>query len=124
MAKDNDTNLTEKNLDRLAEFLTRQQENADLVDQIPDGAHIFQGAYDDSELTQENVNLASKIALGMALGYVEEAPLIMLFENEQRKQVVLDLSTIIFHGQSQQVIETYQKRSRKKVASRLHLSVS
>jgi arginine/lysine/ornithine decarboxylase len=54
------TGLTAKNLDRLAEFLTRQQENADLVDQIPDGAHIFQGAYDDSELTQENVNHFSR----------------------------------------------------------------
>lgn len=122
MAENNDIDLTAKNLDHLAEFLNDWQENQQLVDQIPDGAHIFHGAYDDSELTQENVNLASKIALGMALGYVEEAPLIMLFENEQQKQVVLNLSTTIFRGQSRQVIETYQRRNRKKIASHLHIS--
>lgn len=123
MAEIDETKLTAKNLDRLAEFLNHQLGNAPLIDQIPDGAHIFQGAHDDNELTQQNVNLASKIALGMALGYVEEAPLIMLFADEQRKQIVLNLSATIFRGQSQQFIETYQKRSRKKVASRLHLSV-
>jgi hypothetical protein len=123
MAEIDDISLTARNLDRLAEFLSHQQSTVSLADQIPDGAHIFHGAYDDTELTQGNINLASKIALGMALGYVEEAPLIMLFENEQRKQVVLNLSTTIFRGQSEQVIETYQKRSRKKIASRLHLSV-
>lgn len=122
MVEIDDTRLTTKSLDRLAKFLSHQQDNVSIVDQIPDGAHIFHGAYDDTELTQGNINLASKIALGMALGYVEEAPLIMLFEDAQGKQVILNLSTSIFGEQSQQLIETYQKRSRKKVASRLHLS--
>jgi hypothetical protein len=121
MAQIENTHLTEKNLDRLADFLRRGQENLTLAGQLPDGAHIFHGAYDDADFTRANVNLASKIALGMALGYVDEAPLIMVFENEHGEYIVLNLSTAVFREQSHNLIESYQKQSHRKVASQLHL---
>lgn len=95
MGKNNDDHLTDKNLDQLADFLNQELAHPTLGSQIPDGAHIFHGSYNDKELTQENLNLATNLLLGMTLGYVEGAPLIMLFEYGHGKQTVVDLSETI-----------------------------
>lgn len=84
--------MTDKNLDRLASLLERELEQPKLANQIPDGAHVFHGSHEDDALTQANLELASKISLGMTLGYVEDAPLIMVFETKSGERTVIDLS--------------------------------
>jgi len=39
------TNLTDKNLDRLVDFLNLELGKSSLAEQIPNGAHIFHGSY-------------------------------------------------------------------------------
>lgn len=51
---------TDKNIDRLTGFLSREIGNSTLSAQIPHGAHIFHGAYNDSDLTQANLKMATK----------------------------------------------------------------
>ncbi|MBS1253304.1 MAG: hypothetical protein MAG451_02353 [Anaerolineales bacterium] len=63
-----------------------------LAKQTSDGAHIFHGSYEDNTLTQANLELAGKILLGMTFGYVEDAPLIMVFETKSGERTVIDLS--------------------------------
>jgi hypothetical protein len=112
-------NLTSKNLDRLTDFLNQELENPTLSSQIPEGAHIFHGSYNDTDLTQGNLELATKILLGMTLGYVEEAPLIMLFEQEQGKQTLLDLSETLEKEQAQAFIGRFQKQNQKKMSAKI-----
>ncbi len=114
------TDLTEKNLDRLADFLTQEHKRAGLVEQIPDGAHIFHGSYNDVALTRTNLKLASRILLGMSLGYVGEAPLAMVYEYQPGKQLVIDLSTEILKGKVQDFIETFQKQSQQEVTVKVN----
>lgn len=120
MKANNDTNLTDKNLDRLSNFLNQELDNPTLSSQIPDGAHIFHGAYNDSDLTQENLNLAAKLLLGMTLGYVEDAPLMMVFEQKNGKHVLIDLSETLPKKQAQAFIGRFQKQSQKKMAAKIN----
>ncbi len=83
--------LTDENLDRLATFLSRELEQPDLAEQIPNGAHLFYGSYANAALTQANLQLVSQTLLGMILGYIQDAPLVMLFEYAPGRQVVIDL---------------------------------
>ena len=46
---------TSKNLDRLTDFLNRELENSTFSSQIPAGAHIFHGSYNDADLTREKM---------------------------------------------------------------------
>jgi len=92
MERNNLTDLTDVNLDRLAGFLSRELEQSTLAAKIPSGAHIFHGARDDMTLTQSNLQLVSKILLGMALGYVKDAPLMMVFEYGPGMQTVVNLT--------------------------------
>ncbi|MCI0690550.1 hypothetical protein L0337_00920 [candidate division KSB1 bacterium] len=57
MQTNEQTNLTDKNLDRFAELLNRELERPGLAEYIPNGAHIFHGSYSDAALTQENLKL-------------------------------------------------------------------
>jgi hypothetical protein len=47
MGRNNHTDVTDKNLDRLADFLAGEMAAPFVSDQIPDGAHLFHGAYND-----------------------------------------------------------------------------
>ncbi len=114
------TNLTGKNLDRLADFLSHELGRPGLAGQIPDGTHIFHGSYNDTALTQANPNLASKILLSMSLGYVEEAPLAMLYEYQPGKQIVIDLSNEMLKGKVQDFIETFQKQGQQVVTVKIN----
>jgi hypothetical protein len=95
MKNNNYIGLTEKNLDLLAEFLTSELEDPTLTAQIPNESHIFHGTYNDAALTQANVELAARVLLGMALGYVEDAPLVMVFESKPGERIVVDRLEVI-----------------------------
>jgi len=120
MRENNDTNLTGKNLDRLSTFLNRELENPTFASQVPDGAHIFHGSYNDTDLTQENLNLAAKLLLGMTLGYVEDAPLMMVFEQKDGKHVLLNLSETLQKKQVRAFIGRFQKQSQKKMTAKIN----
>lgn len=116
MTTNNGDNITSKNLDRLANFLSHELENPAIATQIPDGAHIFHGSYKDAKLTQGNLELATNILLGMTLGYVEEAPLMMIFEHEQEKLTLIDLSETLQKEQAEAFIGRFQKQNQKKMS--------
>jgi len=112
--------LTDKNLDQLAEFLSHELERPVLATQIPDGAHIFRGSYDNTTLTQANLELASKALLGMTLGYIEDAPLVMVFECQPGRRVVVDLSSKAQRGSARTFVERFQERSQREMIVRIN----
>ncbi len=122
MNNNNYIGLTEKNLDLLAEFLTNELENPALTAQIPNESHIFHGTYNDSALTQANVELATQVLLGMALGYVEDAPLVMVFESKPDQRIVIDLSGELQKART--FIEVFQQQSQQNIADRINMAVA
>jgi len=116
MGTNRQTSITDKNLDRLAEFLKRELEQPTLAAQIPGGAHIFHGSYSDTELTQANLKLATNILLGMTLGYVEEAPLMMVFEYKPGQETLIDLSSEVYKRKAQRFVETFREQSQQEIA--------
>ena len=120
MGANNQTRLTDKNLDRLAEFLNRELEQPTLGAQIPSGAHIFHGSYDDVTLTQANLKLATHILLGMTLGYVEEAPLLMVFEYKPGRERLIDLSSEVYKRKARTFVETFREQSQRDMAVRIN----
>ena len=116
----NENTLTDKNLDALADFLTLQMADATLAAQIPDKAHLFHGTYHDAAFTQANVKLATKTLLGMALGYVEPAPLVMIFEHHPGERMVINLSEDLPLKEAQTFIETFQRKSQQAITSRIN----
>ena len=114
------TSLTDGNLDRLAGFLTRELEQPTLAAHIPDGAHIFHGSYDDTTLTQANLQLASKILLGMTLGYVKDAPLVMVFEHKPGRRMAIDLSNETQKDQARTFIEGFRERTQREMVVRIN----
>ena len=115
MRRNNQVSLTDKNLDQLAEFLSRELERPVLATQIPDGAHIFHGSCRDTALTQANLELASKTLLGMALGYIEDAPLVMVFEYQPGRRTVVDLSSKDQRSSARAFVERFQEQSQREM---------
>lgn len=120
MRKNKQVSLTDKNLDRLAEFLNREMKQPVLSEQIPDGAHLFYGSYNDPTLTQENLRLVSKTLLGMTLGYIEDAPLVMMFEFKDGKQKVIDLSDEMEKAKIRSFIEKFQQERQHEMAAKIN----
>lgn len=120
MKKNKQLSLTDKNLDRLAEFLNREMKQPVLSEQIPDGAHLFYGSYNDPTLTQENLRLVSKTLLGMTLGYIEDAPLVMMFEFKDGKQKVIDLSDEMEKAKIRSFIEKFQQERQHEMAAKIN----
>lgn len=120
MAKINQTSVTDKNLDRLGDFLASELEHPALAEQIPGGAHIFHGAYNDTELTQTNLKMAMAILMGMALDLREEAPLVMLFEYKPGRQAVIDLSTEERRGKVQAFARMFQEQSQQELLTEIN----
>jgi len=112
-------NITERNLDRLNEFLQLELEGAGLAQNIPSGAHLFHGSHADSAFTATNLRLATKILLGMSLGYVDEAPLIMVFEYKPGEHTVIDLSTTSLKHRAQELLENIQDQSHQEVKEKI-----
>jgi len=120
MRKNNQVSLTDKNLDCLSEYLNRELKQPMLSEQIPDGAHLFYGSYNDPALTQDNLLLVSKTLLGMTLGYVEDAPLVMMFESKDGKQKVIDLSDEMEKAKIRSFIEKFQKQRQHEMVAKIN----
>jgi len=119
MRRNNHTSITDKNLDRLAHLLIDEREAPSLSDRIPDGAHLFHGAYDDLALTNANLDLASKTLLGMILGYVEPAPLCMVFERAPGEKSVINLSDEAYKERARAFVELFRKQSQRSAVEQL-----
>lgn len=117
MQENMQANLTDRNLDWLAHFLTSELAHGMLMGQIPTGAHIFPGFAVDPALTKANLRLASKILLGMALGYVEEAPIVMVYEDRHHEQTVLNLSDKLQGKHVRTFVEGFQDQSQQLLSS-------
>jgi hypothetical protein len=124
MQEDSPLTLTERNLDWLAQFLGVDLERSALADQIPMGAHIFPGSSQDPELTQANLRLASKILLAMALGYVEEAPLFMVYTKHNGAEQLIDLSRALPKKQAHEFVKTFQEENGQRLAIALQQLVA
>lgn len=124
MQKHNQHNLTNKNLGLLADFLHQELATPSLATEIPIGAHLFHGSYNDVALTQGNLELASNLLLGMTLGYVDDAPLIMLFEQENGEQFLLDLSATISRKQATAFINQFHQQTQQRVAAKLNQTLA
>lgn len=120
MRKDNQISLTDKNLDCLSEFLSCELKQPTLAAQIPNKAHLFYGSYNDSSLTQANLRLVSKTLIGMTLGYVEDAPLVMMFEYKHGKQMVIDLLDEMGKAKNRAFIEEFQKQSQHEMVVKIN----
>ena len=119
MGRNNHTDVTDKNLDRLADFLTSEMAAPSVSDQIPNGAHLFHGAYNDLSLTNANLDLASEVLLGMILGYVEQAPLMMIFERAPGQNTVIDLSDETQKQRAEAFIELFRCDSQRGAVDRI-----
>jgi hypothetical protein len=119
MKKDSQNSLTAENLDRFAEFLNRELGQPTLAAQIPKGAHIFHGSRDNAALTQANLQLISKILLGIMLGYVEDAPLMMVFEYEPGRHRVIDLLDNAQKDKARRFIEGFQEQSQHEMIGKI-----
>lgn len=120
MRTNNEAGLTDKNLDRLAEFLNQELKQPRLSAQIPDGAHLFYGSYSDPAMTQDNLRLASKTLLGMTLSYVEDAPLVMIFESRAGNQMIIDLSDQTEKAKIRSFIENFQKQRQHEMVNKIN----
>ncbi|MDI6793759.1 MAG: hypothetical protein QME81_12995 [bacterium] len=105
----------DKNLDRLGELLNRELNQSTLAAQIPSGTHLFYGSYSDIKSTQANLNLSSNILLGMTLGYVEKAPLMMVFEDKSGRETLIDLSSEVHRRRARMFVETFRDQSQQEM---------
>lgn len=116
----NDQTLTTKNLDRLSNLLTNATSQQEILNEIPDGASIFHGSALDASLTEKNLHLASKILLGMILGYVEEAPLIMIYEKKKDTFQLIDLANELQKKQARRFISRFNDQNQQIFSEKVH----
>ncbi len=121
MPANNLNSLTDKNLDHLEELLHREVTHPNLAEQIPSGAHLFHGSFKDPGLTEANLKLFSKVLLGMTLGFVEEAPLLMIYEDQLGRHKVVDLSSESQKYRIRSLVETFQEQSQREVTLNLDI---
>lgn len=119
MGRHNHDDLTDKNLERLADFLTGEVAAPSVADQIPDGAHLFHGAYNDLSLTNANLDLSSEVLLGMILGYVEQAPLMMVFERAPGQNTIIDLSDETNKQRAEAFVELFRRDTQRSAVDRI-----
>lgn len=111
---------TSENLDWLAEFLTQEREHPTLSAHITSGAHLFRGSFDNENLTLANLKLATDILLGMALGYVEDAPLMMIFKHKDDHEEIIDLSSESQKKLAQSIIQGFREQSHEILHSKIN----
>jgi hypothetical protein len=119
MAEIHQANTTDKNLDKLSQFLMAEMEQSKLATQIPDGAHLFHGSYNDMELTQANIKMAASILIEMVLGLCAEAPLLMIFEHKPDQQTLIDLSTPGRKQAARTLLTAFQEQNRLEVVTEI-----
>ena len=108
--------LTSKNLDSLTHLLTNEAGTNNVVNLIPSGAHIFHGSDQDTSLTKKNLRLASKILLGMTLGYVEEAPIVMVVKRKPDELEVIDLTNDLWKSKAHTFVESFHEQNQQQLA--------
>lgn len=118
-----EVSFTDSAIDRLEALLTGELEELAMADQIPDGAHLFHGTFDAPKLTDHSLKLAGDILLGMMLGYVEEAPLVLLYEHQPAQLRLIDLASDAHKQRAREVIQTFQAVSSRVVQDRLALAL-
>lgn len=116
-------NYTDATIDRFGDFLLNEMKQPALADQIPDGAHLFHGTFDAPELTQQSLKLAGDILLGMMLGYVEEAPLLLLYEFRPSQMRLVDLSSDTHRQRALDAIRSFQTTSAEAIQNRLEMAL-
>lgn len=109
----------DKNLDCFEEFLKREMADPSLAEHIPSGAHLFHGSYGDAAFTQANLKRSSKILLGMALGFIEEAPLMMVYEYLPDQRKIIDLASENQKHRVRNLFETFEEQSQREIALNL-----
>lgn len=114
---------TDSAIARLEDLLTGETEELALADQIPDGAHLFHGAFNAPDLTEQSLRLAGDILLGMMLGYVEEAPLILLYEHQPAQVRLVDLASHSHKERAREMIQTFQTVNSRMAQDRLALAL-
>ena len=117
-----DHHFIDQGLDQLAEFLENELHNPDISAEIPDGAHIFHGSHDDNTFTQENVAFASKTLLGMSLGYIENAPLFMIYRQENGRFIAINLSNDRQKETADTFIEEFQYKNQQTMTLQINES--
>lgn len=113
---------TDATIDRFGGFLLNEMKQPALADQIPDGAHLFHGTFDAFELTQRSLQLAGDTLLGMMLGYVEEAPLMLLYEYQPSQVRLIDLSSDIHKQRALDAIRSFHTTSAEAIQNRLEVA--
>jgi hypothetical protein len=96
-----------------------EMEQSKLATQIPDGAHLFHGSYNDMELTQANIKMAASILIEMVLGLCAEAPLLMIFEHKPDQQTLIDLSTPGRKQAARTLLTAFQEQNRLEVVTEI-----
>ena len=105
---------------RLSDFLSREIKKSSLAEQIPSGAHIFHGTHKDTDLTQANLNLATNILLGMTLGFVEKAPLMMVFVSKSDQEILIDLSNEAQKRKAGTLIQTFREQTQQEMSTKIN----
>ena len=85
----------------------------------PDGAHLFHGAANDLSLTNANLDLASEVLLGMIFGYVEQAPLMMVFERSPGQKTIIDLSDETYKQRAEAFVELFRRDTQRSAVDRI-----
>ena len=112
MAKNKQASLTDRGLDKFNQFLGSELAQAsNLASQIPDQAFIFHGSYDDSALTQAEIEKAADLLVRMQLGVEEEAPVIIIFEYARQQYRVIDFATDQRKRQAQDWLNSFRQQS-------------
>jgi len=55
----------------------------------------------------------------MSLGYVEEAPLMMIFEYQPKREKVIDLSDEAYKKSTQMLLRSFQEKYQRELSSKL-----
>lgn len=116
MAKNEQTPLINRGLDRFTQFLSNElAQVTNLAPQIPDQAFIFHGAFDDPELTQAEVEKAADLLVRMQLGVEEESPVIIIFEHAPQQYRVIDFATEQRKRQAKEWLKTFRLQSQQAI---------
>jgi hypothetical protein len=56
----------------------------------------------------------------MTLGYIEDAPLVMVFEYQPGRRAVVDLSSKAQRGSARAFVERFQERNQREMIGRIN----
>jgi hypothetical protein len=124
MKENSQPDLTSQNLDELNDFLAQQLKGAGLAGEIPEGAHLFYGSATNKKLTRANLELAARVLLGMTLGYIEDAPLTMIYKQRSGHQIAFDLSAMLSKEQARAMVLRFQEQSGRHLSDQIEKALA